>query len=80
MGELAIECDECVGLELGQSDVLGVIGVGPPELVGDLPSHVLKDTVSEQSNPQPAHVVEPSLGILPRGLGLAKALRLSQVL
>ena len=38
MGELPIECDECVGLELGQGDVLGVIGVGPPELVGDLPS------------------------------------------
>jgi hypothetical protein len=64
MGELPIECDECVGLELGQSDVLGVIGVGPPEVVGDLPSDVLEDAVSERSDPQRAHVVEPSLGIL----------------
>src|SRR5260370_23526098 len=40
------------------------ICVGPPEVVGDLPSDVLKNAVSEQSDPQPAHVVEPSLGIL----------------
>jgi hypothetical protein len=32
MGELPVERDECVGLELGQSDVLGVKGVRPPEL------------------------------------------------
>src|SRR5450631_473089 len=42
-GELRIERDERVGLELGQGDVLGVERVWPPELVGDLPCDVLKD-------------------------------------
>jgi len=64
MGELPIEGDQSVGLELGQSDVLGVKGVGPSELAGDLPCDILKDAVSEQPNPQPAHVVESSAGIL----------------
>jgi hypothetical protein len=32
--------------------------------VGDLPSGVLKDAVTEESNPQPTHVIEPTLGIL----------------
>ena len=63
MGELRIECDECVRLELGQGDVLGVICVGPPEVVGDLPGDVLKNALSGQSDPQPAHVAEPSPGI-----------------
>jgi hypothetical protein len=53
MGELPIEGDECVRLELGQSDVLGVICAGPPEVVGDLPGDVLKNAVSEQPDPQP---------------------------
>src|SRR6266487_6856516 len=64
MGELPIEGDQSVGLELGQSDVLGVKGVGPSELAGDLPCDILKDAVSEQPNPRPARVVESSAGIL----------------
>jgi hypothetical protein len=67
-GERRIECDERVGLQLGQCDVLGVERVGPPELVGDLPCDVLKDTVSEQSDPQRARGSRPrrELGEGPR--------------
>ncbi len=43
MGELPVERDQSIGLELGQSDVLGVKRVRPPELVGDLPCDVLKE-------------------------------------
>ena len=64
MGELPIEHDQSVGLELGQSNVLGVKRVRSPELVGDLPCDVLQDGVSEQPDPQPAHAAEPSPGIL----------------
>ena len=42
IGELPVERDQSVGLELGQSDVLSVKRVRPPELVGDLPCDVLK--------------------------------------
>jgi len=63
VGELPVEGDQGVGPELGQGDVLGVERVGPPELVGD-PCEVLKDAVCEQPDPQPAHVAEPSPGIL----------------
>jgi hypothetical protein len=64
MGELPIERDQSVGLDLGQSDVLGVKHVRPPELAGDLPRDVLKGTVSEQPDPEPAHVAEVSPGVL----------------
>jgi hypothetical protein len=47
VGELLIERDQRVCLELGQSDVLGDKRVGPPELVGDRPCAGLKDPVSE---------------------------------
>jgi hypothetical protein len=45
IGELPIERDQSVGLELGQSDVLGVKRARPPELIGDIPCRVLKDMV-----------------------------------
>ncbi len=51
MGELPIERDQSVGLELGQGDVLGVKRVRPPELVGDLPCDFLKLAVLEQPDP-----------------------------
>jgi hypothetical protein len=35
MSESIIECDQCVGLELGQGDGLGVEGVDPAQLVCD---------------------------------------------
>jgi hypothetical protein len=31
VGEVPVERDQRVGVELGQCDVLGVIGIGPPE-------------------------------------------------
>jgi hypothetical protein len=37
VGEVPVECDQRVGVELGQCDVLGVEGVGPPEQDGGLP-------------------------------------------
>ena len=45
IGELPVERDQSVGLELGQGDVLGVKRVRPPELVSDLPCDVLEDAV-----------------------------------
>jgi CPA1 family monovalent cation:H+ antiporter len=64
VGELRVKRDERVSLELGQRDVLGVKRVGPSELVGDLPRDVLQDTISEQPNPQAAHVVELTIRVL----------------
>jgi hypothetical protein len=74
MGEVPVERDQRVGVELGQGDVLGVKGMGPPEQDGDLPGDVLKDAVPEQPDPQRAHVVELSLGILPGHLAAAGCL------
>ena len=51
VGELPVECDQRVGMKLGQGDVLGVKGVRPPEQAGGLPCDVLKDAVSEQPHP-----------------------------
>ena len=48
MGELPVESDQRVGVELGQCHVLGVKGVRPPEQAGGLPCDVLKDPVSER--------------------------------
>src|SRR5271165_7610482 len=64
IGELPVERDQSVGLELGQSDVLSVKRVRPPELVGDLPCDDLKLVVFEQPDPHPARVEEAPLGIL----------------
>jgi hypothetical protein len=63
-GELPIERDQGIGLQLGQGDVLGIQRVRPSELVGDIPRYALQHPVSEQPDPQPAHVVELPLGIL----------------
>jgi hypothetical protein len=64
-GELPVECDQRVGVELGQCHVLGVKGTGPPGQAGGLPCDVLQDAVPEQPDPQPAHVLELPLGLLP---------------
>ena len=64
IGELPVERDQSVGLELGQSDVLSVKRVRPPELVGDLPCGVLKEVVFVHPDPHPLRVEEASLGIL----------------
>src|SRR5215467_15717402 len=68
MGEMPVEGDQRVGMELGQGHVLGVECVRPPEQDSGLPCDVLEDTIPQQPDPQPAHVVELSLGILPRHL------------
>jgi hypothetical protein len=47
VGELRVERDERVSLELGQGDVLGVEGVGPSELVSDLPGEPIAYLVVE---------------------------------
>jgi hypothetical protein len=63
-GELPVERDQGVGLEPGQSDVLGVKRVGPPELAGDILGRVLKEVVFVQPDPHPARVEQASPGIL----------------
>jgi hypothetical protein len=63
IGDLPTERDQSVGLELGQSDVLGVKRVRLPELV-DIPCRVLKLVVFVQPDPHPARVEEASLGSL----------------
>ena len=59
-----VEGDQRVGVELGQCDVLGVEGTGPPEQDSGLPGDVLQDAVPEQPDPQPAHVLQLPLGAL----------------
>ena len=65
IGELPVERDQSVGLELGQSYVLGVKRVRPAKLVGDLPCGVLKEVfvVFAQMDPHPARVEEASLSV-----------------
>jgi len=74
MGELPVESDQRVGVKLGQCHVLGVKGVRPPEQDGCLPCDLLEDAVPEQPDPQPAHVLELSLGIPPGHLTTAYCL------
>jgi hypothetical protein len=74
VGELPVERDQRVGVELGQCDVLGVEGIGPPEHDRGFPCDVLKDAVPEQPDPQPAHVFKLPLGILPGHLTAAYCL------
>src|SRR5215470_9587598 len=60
------------GVESGRRT--SVKGVGPPEQAGGLPCDILKDAVSEQPDPEPAHIVELSLGIPPGHLTAAYCL------
>jgi hypothetical protein len=71
---LPVERDQRVGVELGQGHVLGVKGVRPAEQAGGLPGDILKDAVSEQPHPQPSHVFELPLGLLPGHLAAADCL------
>ena len=45
VGELPVERDQRVGVELSQGDVLGVKGVRPAEQAGGLPCDILEDAV-----------------------------------
>src|SRR5437016_1798127 len=58
----------------GQGDVLGVKGVRPAEQAGGLPCDILEDAVSEQPHPQPSHIFELPLGLLPGHLTAADCL------
>lgn len=60
----SVQHDQSVGQKLGERDVLGVDGVGPAELVCDLPRDVLQHAVAEHSTPQRAHVVQLSLRVV----------------
>ena len=51
---MPVECDQRVGVELSQCDVLGVEGIGPAEHDRGFPCDVLQDAVPEQTDPQPA--------------------------
>jgi len=48
-----VERDQRVGVELGQCDVFGVIGIGPAEQDGGLSGDVLQDAVPEQPDRNP---------------------------
>jgi hypothetical protein len=70
VGELPVECDQRVGVELGQCHVLGVKGVRPAEQDGCLPCDILEDAVAEQ----PSHIFELPLGLRPGHLPAAHCL------
>ena len=46
MGQVGVHADEGIGLKLGQGDLLGHEGIGPAELVGDLPGEALQRSVA----------------------------------
>jgi len=71
IGEVPIERNQRVGLELGQGDVLGGKGVRPSEQASGLPCDVLKDEIFDQPDRQPVHVAKLPLGILPSQLTAA---------
>jgi hypothetical protein len=52
VGELPVERDQRVGVELGQGHVLGVKGVGPPEQDGGLPCDVRPWSSSPGATPR----------------------------
>src|SRR5690606_1789181 len=72
--EFVVEGDQGIGLKLGERDVLGDEGVGPSQLLGDPPRHALEPAVTEKPDPQPTHVVELPLRILPRQFALSYGL------
>lgn len=63
--ERGVHADEGIGLKLGQGDVFGHEGVGPAELVGDLPGEALQHAVAQEAQPKATQVVELALGGLP---------------
>ena len=74
VGELPVERDQRIGVELGQCHVLGIKGVLPAEQDGCLPCDILEDAVAEQPHPQPSHIFELPLGLLPGHLTAAHGL------
>ena len=61
----SVHADEGMGLKLGQGDVLGHEGVGPAELVCNLPGEGLQHSVAKQAQPKATQVVELALSGLP---------------
>ena len=59
VGELPVECDQRVGVELGQGDVLGIKGVWPPEQACGLPGDILQYAEPVRIDPDPAPAAPP---------------------
>src|SRR4051812_2290787 len=56
-GEFPVRGGQRVRLQLGQCDVLGLVGVRPVQLGGYSPCVVLQYSVAEEPDPQPMDIV-----------------------
>jgi hypothetical protein len=72
--QLGVEGDERIRLQLGECDVLGVVGLGPPQPVGELPGPTPEDGVAEEADRQRPDAGEPVEGDIRRDLALVHGL------
>jgi hypothetical protein len=72
--QFGVEGDERIRLQLGECDVLGVVGLGPPQLVGELPGPTPEDGVAEEADRQRPDAGEPVEGDIRRDLALVHGL------
>jgi hypothetical protein len=56
--DLGVRGGQRIRLQLGQCDVLGLVGVRPAQLGGYSPCVVLQRPVAEEPDPQPTDFVE----------------------
>jgi hypothetical protein len=68
VGQFWIQGHEGVGLQLGEGDVLGVIGLGPAQLLGDLPGPAPEHGVAEEADRDRPDAVQPVEGDVAREL------------
>jgi hypothetical protein len=72
--QLGVQGDERVRLQLGECDVLGVVGRGPPQLLGDIPGPTPEHCVAEEADRQRPDAGEPVDGDIRRDLARVNGL------
>jgi hypothetical protein len=63
--QVGVQGDERVGLQLCEGEVLGLVGLGPAQLVGEVPGSAAEDGVAEEADrhgPDAGELVEGGLG------------------
>ena len=72
--QLGVQGDERVRLQLGECDVLGVVGRGPPQLLGDIPGPTPEHGVAEEADRHRPDAGEPVDGDIRRDLARVNGL------
>ena len=72
--QVVVQGDERVRLQLREREVLGVVGLGPSQLVGEVPGPAAEHGVAEEADRQRPDAGEPVEGDLRRELALLHGL------